>query len=192
MTDSFVFYRSFHEAVKKFPPERYGRYIRAIIEYTLDGTEPNFPPDSREEMVFIVLRPFIDTNSVRRENGKKGGRPSKADDGAAEKTAGRAKFIKPTAEEVRAYCTEKGYDIDAVKFVSYYESNGWKVGKNPMRNWHSAISTWVRNSFDRTPAKAETPAPMKKCPKCGKDMISWHADEKKYVCSLCGYKAAVL
>ena len=44
----------------------------------------------------------------------------------------RHKFLPPTVEEVRAYCTEKGYDIDPDRFVDYYTSNGWKVGKNPM------------------------------------------------------------
>jgi hypothetical protein len=53
-------------------------------------------------------------------------------------------FLKPTLEEVRAYIAENGYSVDAELWFSYYESNGWKVGKNPMKAWKSAITTWER------------------------------------------------
>lgn len=59
---------------------------------------------------------------------------------AAGKPAKR--FIRPTIEEVRAYCAERGSRIDPAAFVSYYESNGWKVGKNPMKDWRAAVRTW--------------------------------------------------
>lgn len=51
----------------------------------------------------------------------------------------------PTIEEVAAYCREKGYGVDAERFVAYYTANGWRVGKNPMRDWRAAVRTWVRN-----------------------------------------------
>lgn len=54
-------------------------------------------------------------------------------------------FRKPTIDEVREYCEERNNCIDAEKFFSYYESNGWKVGKNPMKDWKAAIRTWERN-----------------------------------------------
>lgn len=53
-------------------------------------------------------------------------------------------FIPPTVDEVRTYCTEKGYSIDPEKFVDYYTSNGWKVGKNPMKDWKAAVRIWAR------------------------------------------------
>ena len=45
------------------------------------------------------------------------------------------------------YINEKGYNIRASKFVDYYTSNGWKVGKNPMKDWKAAVRTWERNSW---------------------------------------------
>lgn len=51
-------------------------------------------------------------------------------------------FSPPSLEEVQAYIADKGSHVNAVQFWNYYESNGWKVGKNPMRSWHSAIATW--------------------------------------------------
>lgn len=54
-------------------------------------------------------------------------------------------FKKPTVEEVNLYCQERNNGIDAEKFIDYYESNGWKVGKNPMRDWKACIRTWEKN-----------------------------------------------
>lgn len=58
----------------------------------------------------------------------------------------RKSFTPPTVEEVKAYCTERNNGIDAEHFVDYYTSNGWKVGKNQMKDWKAAVRTWERNS----------------------------------------------
>lgn len=55
----------------------------------------------------------------------------------------RKKFQKPTIDEVNSYCLEKGYTINGQTFIDFYESKGWKVGKNPMTNWRAALSGWV-------------------------------------------------
>lgn len=52
------------------------------------------------------------------------------------------KFIPPTEEEVAAYIQEKGYSVNAAHFYAYYQSNGWRVGKNPMKSWQGAVRTW--------------------------------------------------
>ena len=54
------------------------------------------------------------------------------------------KFNKPTLEEIQAYCLERNNDVDAERFFDYYESNGWMVGKNKMKNWKAAVRTWER------------------------------------------------
>ena len=56
-----------------------------------------------------------------------------------------SRFRPPTLEEVKSYILEKGIEIDAERFVAYYESNGWMVGRNKMKNWKSAIVTWHKN-----------------------------------------------
>lgn len=58
-------------------------------------------------------------------------------------------FTPPTDEEVKAYCQEKGFDLDAERFVDYYTANGWKVGKNPMKDWKAAVRSWVRRDKER-------------------------------------------
>ena len=53
-------------------------------------------------------------------------------------------FKKPTVEEIKAYATEKGRpDFDANMFYNYYESNGWKVGRNPMKKWQNTVAMWI-------------------------------------------------
>lgn len=54
------------------------------------------------------------------------------------------RFSPPSLEEVKSYVQEKGYSVDAEQFVNFYESKGWMVGKNKMRNWRAAIATWQK------------------------------------------------
>lgn len=53
---------------------------------------------------------------------------------------------RPTVDEIQSYILEKGYSVDAEKFFDYYESNGWKVGKNPMKDWKACVRTWQKNN----------------------------------------------
>ena len=51
-------------------------------------------------------------------------------------------FMPPTIEEVAEYCQKRGNAVNAQRFVDYYTSQGWKVGKNPMKDWQAAVRTW--------------------------------------------------
>ena len=105
-----------------------------------------------------------------RENGAKGGRPQKnqtvmpeterflekpkkpkekekekekdKENIRADKPPTRSRFFPPTIEEVNSYCKEKGYAVDPERFIDYYTSNGWRVGKNPMKDWKAAVRNW--------------------------------------------------
>ena len=57
----------------------------------------------------------------------------------------KKRFTPPTVEQVAEYCQEKGYCIDPEAFVAFYASKGWMVGKNPMKDWKSAVVTWTKN-----------------------------------------------
>ena len=54
-------------------------------------------------------------------------------------------FIPPTAEEVREYCEQRQNGIDPDEFVNFYQSKGWYIGKNKMKDWKAAVRTWERN-----------------------------------------------
>ena len=56
----------------------------------------------------------------------------------------------PTLDEVKAYCNERNNRVDPERFIDYYTSNGWKVGKNPMKDWKAAVRTWERSDVQKT------------------------------------------
>lgn len=65
-------------------------------------------------------------------------------------TTKRKRFEKPTLSEIKEYCIERNNNVDAQHFYDYYESNGWRVGKNSMKNWQAAVRTWEKNSYTNT------------------------------------------
>lgn len=96
------------------------------------------------------------------------------------------RFVKPTVEEVRAYCKERNNNVDAEKFITHYQSNGWKVGKTSMKDWKAAVRTWEKNdySYHNKTVTEEPPKQQfnvvkaegyddvpKVCPECGSRLI---------------------
>ena len=55
------------------------------------------------------------------------------------------RFTPPTVEQVREYCAARGNNVDAQSFVDFYESKGWMIGKNAMKDWRAAVRTWEKN-----------------------------------------------
>ncbi|HEY9542984.1 Lin1244/Lin1753 domain-containing protein [Prevotella sp.] len=70
-----------------------------------------------------------------------------------EKAKSAKRFRSPTLQEVQNYISEKGYSIDAEAFIAFYESKGWMVGKNKMKDWRMAIVTWSKRDNERRPAR---------------------------------------
>ena len=58
----------------------------------------------------------------------------------------RKKFVKPTVEEVRNYCLERKNNVNPEKFIDFYESKDWYIGKNKMKDWKAAVRTWERGN----------------------------------------------
>ena len=63
----------------------------------------------------------------------------------------------PSLEEIRSYCQERGNQVDPEYFYHYYQSNGWRVGKNPMRDWKAAVCAWETNGMAQKMAPARKP-----------------------------------
>ena len=74
MRDSVVFYRSFWDAIRHLPASDQLAALTAIVEYGLDGVEPE--PSGVAYAIFVMAKPQIDANNKRYANGKKGGRPA--------------------------------------------------------------------------------------------------------------------
>lgn len=67
------------------------------------------------------------------------------------KTRG-TRFAPPTLDEVQAYIAERGSSVDAQRFIDFYASKGWMVGKNPMKDWKAAVRTWdKRDNYETAP-----------------------------------------
>jgi signal recognition particle subunit SEC65 len=78
------------------------------------------------------------------------------------------RFTPPTTEEVREFCKEKGYNIDAEYFVDYYTANGWVQGKGkPVKDWKACVRTWVKNNYSSSKKVQSVP-----------DYMTEHMDEK--------------
>lgn len=68
----------------------------------------------------------------------------KREEATASKRKSAVRFIPPTIDEVEAYCQERGNGVDPERFVDFYASKGWRVGKEPMKDWKAAVRTWER------------------------------------------------
>lgn len=175
--DSMVFYRSFFEAVEDLPPEDFKQAVTAIMRYALDGTADDVKGVAKS--ILIMARPQIDKNNKRYENGTRGGRKPNdnqtitktepkcisskpnvnANDNVNDikentlKSVKEKRFAPPTPENVREYCREKGLNVDADRFVDFYESKNWYVGKNKMKDWKAAVRNWARSQRQESTAK---------------------------------------
>ena len=74
-------------------------------------------------------------------------------DSSASTTTKRKRFEKPTLSEIEQYCIERNNNVNAEQFFDYYESNGWKVGKNSMKDWKAAVRTWERSEYRKPNSK---------------------------------------
>ena len=85
----------------------------------------------------------IDTNRRKKRNIRK--EEDIIDSG--DKSPSRAKFQKPTLNEIRDFAfAENLLNLDCERFFNYYESNGWKVGRNSMKDWKATARNWHRNN----------------------------------------------
>lgn len=107
--------------------------------------------ESKENICSAELnRNEMDWNEMKRNEVKENER-----DEPASHTS--KKFQKPTVEEVKAYCDERQNGINPEHFVDFYESKGWRVGNQPMKDWKASVRTWEQKS--QTPAHSNSYLP---------------------------------
>lgn len=63
----------------------------------------------------------------------------------------KEKFKKPTLEEVESYCKERNNNVDPERFIDFYESKDWMIGKNKMKDWKACIRTWENKTKEKIP-----------------------------------------
>ena len=75
------------------------------------------------------------------------------DSSAKSTTTKRKRFEKPSISDIKQYCMERNNNVNAEQFYDHYESNGWKVGKNSMKDWKAAVRTWERSEYRKPNSK---------------------------------------
>lgn len=88
------------------------------------------------------------------------------------------RFAPPSLEEVRAYCTERNNNVDPEAFIDFYESKGWKVGNQTMKDWKASVRTWERRSRDKPTDK---PKEVPKGHFANERIYDFEEIERKYV-----------
>jgi hypothetical protein len=222
MRESFIFYKSFYEALEGMDKESQADCLMALARYALTGEEPIITPTVR--LFFTLAKPIVDLNNKKFANGCKGGRPKRNQEVTETKPTNNQditkekpnhnqtitkvepmvfekerkerkekentplnpqkenkinkinknilppsdvplddaaqidleewleehdtppetkRFKKPTLVEVQTYMNDNGYAVSPERFIAYYDSVGWKVGKNPMKDWKAAIRGWA-------------------------------------------------
>jgi len=173
---SFILYCDQQGVFNKLPDEIAGKLIKHIFAYVNDENPPcddllltiAFEPIKTQ--LKRDLRKYDDYIDKQKFNGAKGGRPKKKDetqitqpffqepkkaDNVTDNVTAtvndikvkRDVFIKPSIVELKNYMLEIGMNDVSEKWFDYYESNGWLVGKNKMKNWRAAVRTWKNNNL---------------------------------------------
>lgn len=130
--------------------EEKGDFLDLMIVYAKNQEEPIVENKSVLN-VFNFIRERLDTQieksllkaEVARKNGLKGGRGNnKPKPKVTQLQPKKTQWVKPTVSDVSDYCNEILANIDPQSFFDYYESNGWKVGKNAMKDWKATVRQW--------------------------------------------------
>lgn len=162
MRDSFLMYRSFVTAARKVKnkAQRLALY-EAIFDLAMDDIDTEL--DDAIGALFDLIRPQVLANNKRYQNGSKPKANTKQTESKTdanknvnvnvnenvndkEKTK-REVFSKPTVEDIDSYCHERNNHVDPQKFYDFYESKGWMVGKNKMKDWKAAVRTWEKREL---------------------------------------------
>ena len=93
-------------------------------------------------------------NTINKDNkyNKENNNKQKIEDMGDKKST---RFTTPDFEEVKSYCQERKNNINPEKWINHYESNGWMIGKNKMKNWKAAIRTWELNETIKNTKESE-------------------------------------
>jgi hypothetical protein len=173
---SFLLYCDQQGVFNKLPDEIAGKLIKHIFAYVNDENPPcddlllSIAFEPIQQSLKRDLKKYEVYIGKQKENGAKGGRPKKEEEtqitqpffqepkkadsvsvSVSESVNDNKKqkdvFIKPSIVEIKTYMTEIGMADVSEKWFDYYESNGWLVGKNKMKNWRAAVRTWKNNNL---------------------------------------------
>lgn len=172
----FYFQDDYWEAVKDLPKKQRSEAITAIVEYYYTLEEPKLT--AMPKVFFYAVRERVrkarqeadrkrtergqDADTNRTESGQKedkkrtnrGTSLNKEGEGDIQKDVPKGtskkspKFCPPSLDEVKAFVSEHNLAVDPQRFVDHYTANGWRVGRNPMKDWRAAVRNWSRSNYN--------------------------------------------
>ena len=116
---------------KGLPAKRYVKIHEEKLMQILSNKKSKNLTSGSKKILPLEVKKFDRNNNIN--NNKKR---------EIKKRENAKRFSPPTVQEVKEYCSERGNHINPEKFVSFYQSKGWKIGNSPMKDWKSAIRTW--------------------------------------------------
>jgi len=142
----------------KFEIDDKGLYYNKKLEYEQDKRK-NFTASRRKNLSKIShMKPHMGNHMVdHMENENENVNTNT-------KGASKSKFSPPTIDDLKDYCKERKNQVDAEKWLSHYESNGWKVGRNPMKDWKASVRTWEKSTFSMETLSSGKQARVDKAP----------------------------
>lgn len=140
--------------------QRYKEACAARSEAEKKGGRPKANASDKKQMVSEESK----KSKCFSEKAKKADNDNEYDNDLKENTLEGVKekrFAPPTLQEVKDYCLKMGYThVDAERFIDYYTSNGWMVGKNRMKDWKAAVRNWDRR--EKNPQRQDGAAEVAK------------------------------
>lgn len=165
MINSFTIYKEYYDLITLLSDKEQQELSLAIIKYMFEDIEPSL--NDKQKKVFNNLKRPLDKSkeqSKRRtkqepnrnqietkqkpkeEPNKNTSKMLMSMSNVNVNVNKNNKFIKPSIEEIKEYCLERKNNIDPNNFYDFYESKGWKVGSQPMKDWKACIRTWERRN----------------------------------------------
>lgn len=186
MRESTIIYRSFYDAIIELPKETQAEVWNAIFEYSLNFKLVELK--GLAKTIFTLIKPQLDANIKRYENGNKPKQKQKiskteakdkqeaskneankndnVNDNEKDKVNKNKKFIPPSLQEVEMFFSENGFgSVYAKQAFDYYELGGWKDGTGKqVKNWKQKMKGVWLTEEKRSKANAIAMQPQKKKP----------------------------
>ena len=181
--DSFIFYRSYAEALSRLPNDQFATIMKAIFSYAYDGKVGDL--GIVESVIFDIIKPQIDANEKKYQNGckgadygKLGGRPKKPQENPTETpndndnvndndndndkkeidtiVSTKKKREKPTFDDVISFAIEQDCEHLARGFFNFCNGNDWKDNAgNEIKNWRWYFLAWKKQDLEAQERKAQ-------------------------------------
>ena len=167
-------FTDFLEDIESLNPDEVGRLFISILEYSKDGTEQTLTGNERflwgtaRKQINAQKKSYEHQCEVNKKNRHESSRivttrneideslqeQEQEQDKEQEHKGNKKRFAPPTYEDVQEYCSSSGLNVDAYKFVDFYASKNWLVGKSKMKDWKAAARNWSRSDIRKGNGKA--------------------------------------